>query len=90
LFDRAAGSSLAPTADHRGRPGADAVKAGRHPKHAARSLAYRPSLHGGEHGGRLDPLGRTIRSQLTQCPFSNRWFLTSFPPLLTLKVTLDV
>ena len=67
----------------RRRPRADAVKAGRHPKHAARSLAYRPSLHGGEHGGRLDPLGRTIRSQLTQCPFSNRWFLTSFPPLLT-------
>jgi hypothetical protein len=32
LFDRAAGSSLAPTADHRGRPRADAVKAGRNAK----------------------------------------------------------
>jgi hypothetical protein len=30
LFDCAAGSSLAPTPDHRGRPRADAVKAGRH------------------------------------------------------------
>jgi len=39
LFDRAAGSSPAPTADHRGRPRADAVKAGRHAKLADRSHA---------------------------------------------------
>jgi hypothetical protein len=31
----------------------------------------------------LDPLGRTTRSPPTQCPFSNRWFLTSFSPLVT-------
>jgi len=59
LFDCAAGSSPAPTADHRGRSRADAVKAGRHAMLAAGSHAWRPRLYGGEHGGMLGPLGRT-------------------------------
>src|SRR5262245_35325753 len=51
---------------------ADAVKAGRHAKLAARPHASRPSLYGGEHGGMLDPLGRSIRVRADQCPIPNR------------------
>ena len=58
--------------------------------HATRSHAERPSLYGGEHGGRLDQLGRTTApTGPLHRPILIRWISSIFPTLLT-RITYDL